>query len=225
MQVKCFECSRAINIPDDKLPKDKAVTVACPGCKNKIKVDAHLKKEEEASQPVNTEKKPSEELVDTSKMVKQTEFDEDELVVYDEGDQIALVLDERHKDHWVKHLEELDYKIEFARSPEHAVHKMKFTQYHMVVLDDHYGKRELNKNPVYISILEEPMTSRRKLFFILVSDKVKSASNMHAFQFSANLVINEKDLDKTPIILKKGISENETFYKVFKDTLHELGKI
>jgi hypothetical protein len=47
---------------------------------------------------------------------------------------------------------------------------------------------------------------------------------MQAFQKSANVVINEKDLGKLEDILKKTISENEIFYKVFKETLHSMGK-
>ena len=44
------------------------------------------------------------------------------------------------------------------------------------------------------------------------------------FKKSANVVINEKDIDKLENVLKKSISENEIFYKVFKETLHSMGK-
>ena len=36
--------------------------------------------------------------------------------------------------------------------------------------------------------------------------------------------MNEKDMNKVGDILKKAISENEIFYKVFKETLHSMGK-
>ena len=52
----------------------------------------------------------------------------------------------------------------------------------------------------------------------------KTLSNAQAFQKSANVVINEKDIDKLENVLKKSISENEIFYKVFKETLHSMGK-
>jgi hypothetical protein len=48
--------------------------------------------------------------------------------------------------------------------------------------------------------------------------------NMMAFAMSANLVVNEKDLDKLAAVLKKALSDHEKFYKVFMDTLLEVGK-
>ena len=43
-------------------------------------------------------------------------------------------------------------------------------------------------------------------------------------KMSANVVINTKDVDKLQLILKKAISENEKFYKVFVDALVQTGK-
>jgi hypothetical protein len=48
--------------------------------------------------------------------------------------------------------------------------------------------------------------------------------NMMTFAMSANLVINPADLDKLQAVLKKAISENDRFYKVFMDTLKDLGR-
>jgi hypothetical protein len=47
---------------------------------------------------------------------------------------------------------------------------------------------------------------------------------MMAFAMSANLVVNPEDLPNIRLILKKSASDNEKFYKVFMDTLKELGK-
>ena len=48
--------------------------------------------------------------------------------------------------------------------------------------------------------------------------------HMMAFAMSANMVINSNDLDRLTAILKHAISDNEKFYKVFKDTMAEAGK-
>lgn len=218
MQIKCSECQKPINIPDDKLPRDRAVTLGCPYCKAKIKVDRHLRPA--APQPAE----PKSEDLDASTLVVSEEDEDEELKIYDEHDQIALVLDEFHKEKWAGELGKLGFKIEYAKSPEQAVHKMKFTQYHLAVLHENFGGATLDNSPIYQSLREMPMTFRRKIFVALVGKHLKSLSNMQAYQYSVNLAVNEKDMDKISLILKKSIGENETFYKVFKETLHALGK-
>ena len=222
MQVECNECQRSMNIPDEKLPKDQTFSITCPGCKNKIKVDQHLKTQES---PTSAAPKPEEVLDAPSMVVEHEDFeDDDELVIYEEGDQLALVLDEKNQSAWTEALESRDYKIQYAKSPEHAVHKMKFTHFHFIALSENYGNKGLDNNPVYQTLIKMPMVTRRNIFFALLGTNFKTLKNMQAFQKSANVVINEKDLDKLGDVLKKSITENEIFYKVFKETLHSMGK-
>ena len=224
MQVTCNACQRSMNIPDEKLPKDHAFSITCPECKTKFKVDQHLKPKESAPPPPPPKEK--EQIVDTTSMVVNSEeFEDDEdLVIYDENDQIALVLDDINKDVWTKALEEKNYKIQYARSPEYAVHKMKFTHFHFVALNENFGNVALDESPIYQTVIEMPMVTRRNIFFALVGTNFKSLNNMQAYQKSANVVINEKDLEKLGGILKKSISENEIFYKVYKETLNAVRK-
>ena len=223
MQVECNECQLFVNIPEEKLPKDQAFSIICPGCKNKIKVDQHLKTKKLQA----TSGSEPEEALDASSVVDEYEAfeDDDELVIYEEGDQLALVLDEKNQTAWTEVLKNRDYKIQYAKSPEHAVHKMKFTHFHFIALHENYGNKSLDNNPVYQTLIEQPMVTRRNIFFVLLGANFKTLSNMEAFQKSANVVINEKDLGKLRDILKKTISENKIFYKVFKETLHSMGKI
>ena len=222
MQVECNACQRSMNIPDEKLPKDQAFSITCPGCKNKIKVDQHLKSKEPPTPPAP---EPEEALDAPSMVVEHEDFDDDEdLVIYEEGDQLALVLDEKNQSAWTEALESRDYKIQYAKSPEHAVHKMKFTHFHFVALHENYGDKGLDNNSVYQTLIELPMVTRRNIFLALLGTNFKTLNNMQAFQKSVNVVINEKDMDKLGDVLKKSISENEIFYKVFKETLHSMGK-
>ena len=224
MQVTCIACQRRMNIPNEKLPKEHAFSITCPECKIKFKVDQHLKPKE--IEPVSPPPKEKEKIVDTASMVVNPEEFEDDgnLVIYDENDQIALVLDDINKDVWTKALEEKNYKIQYARSPEYAVHKMKFTHFHFVALNENFGNVALDESPIYQTVIEMPMVTRRNIFFALVGANFKSLNNMQAYQKSANVVINEKDLGKLEDILKKSISENEIFYKVYKETLNAVNK-
>ena len=106
MQVECNECQLSVNIPEEKLPKNQAFSIICPGCKNKIRVDQHLKTQETQTTPASELK----EELDASSMVSEYEAfeDDDELVIYEEGDQLALVLDEKNQTAWTEVMKNRD---------------------------------------------------------------------------------------------------------------------
>ncbi|QPJ65112.1 MAG: hypothetical protein G3M78_06800 [Candidatus Nitrohelix vancouverensis] len=216
MQITCNECQKNINIPDEKLPKGQAFNITCPGCKAKVRVDQHLKAKAE----------PAEEPVSAAKMAVLDDFaDEEELVIYDEGDELALIMDDKNKDVWTQTLQEKDYKLQYAKSPEQGVYKMKFTKFHLVALHEKFGGVSLDESAIYQSIIELPMELRRNIFVALVGKDFKTLSDMQAYQYSVNVVVNEKDLGKLGDILKKSIGEFEMMYKVYKETLKSLGKV
>ncbi len=215
MQVECPSCAKEINIPDDKVPQGQAFNLNCPGCKTKMRVDQHL-------QLPNPEKS-----LDTSSMIVDEDFeDEDEQIeIYDEHDQIALILDRQNDELWTTALTELEYKLQRAKSPEHAVHKLRFNQYHVVAIHEKFGDTTLENSPLYEFIRDMPMDTRRKTFVALVGANFKTLDNMEALSYSVNLVINQKDFDQLETILKKSIGENDIFYKVYRETMTALGKL
>ncbi len=220
MKVQCSSCSKDINIPDEKVPKDQAFNLTCPACKTKNRIDQHLKKEE--PQP------PEEPISDTDTMfmVTDEDFEDDEpMEIYDEHDKIALVMDQKNEDEINKALTDLGYKLQTARTPDHGVHKMKFTEFHVVVFHERFGGVDREENPLYKFIQDLPMTTRRKTFISMVGPELKSTDNMQAYAYSVNQVINEKDMDKLDVILKKGINENDMFYRIYKETMVALGKV
>ena len=217
MQVECSSCNKEINIPDNKIPQGQAFNLTCPSCKTKMRVDQHLKPP--ASDPA--------ESVDATSMVVDEEFedDEEEIEIYDEHDKIALILDRQNDDLWTTALTELEYKLQRANSPEHAVHKLKFNQYHVVAFHEKFGGSTLETSPLYDFIRDMPMDTRRKIFVALVGENFKTLDNMEALAYSVNLVINQKELDQLEAILKKSIGDNDNFYKVYRETMTALGKL
>lgn len=216
MQIECTSCAKDINIPDSKVPQGQAFNLTCPGCKTKIRVDQHLKPPESESIGL-----------DTTSMLIDEEFDDEdeEFEIYDEHDKIALILDRKHDEQWATALTELEYKLQRAKSPEHAIYKLKFSQYHVIALHEKFGGTTLDNSSLYEFIRDMPMTNRRKTFVAIVGDKFKTMDNMEALALSVNLVINEKDFDQLETILKKSIGDNDTFYKVYRETMTALGKL
>lgn len=214
MLISCSKCSKEINIADEKVPKGQAFNLTCPGCKTKMRVDQHLKP-------------PEEDTLSTSSMIVDDEdFDEDEEIeIYDEHDKIALILDRTNDETWANALTELDYKLQRAKSPEHAVHKLKFNNYHVVAIHEKFGDTTLETSPLYEYVRDMSMDSRRKTFVALVGDKFKTLDNMEALAYSVNVVINQKEMEQLETVLKKSISENDGFYKVYRETMTALGKL
>ncbi|MCB2146200.1 MAG: zinc-ribbon domain-containing protein [Deltaproteobacteria bacterium] len=54
MRVECENCSKAFELPDDRLPAGKKISFPCPGCKSKITLDLRKKPEPIAEEPVAT---------------------------------------------------------------------------------------------------------------------------------------------------------------------------
>lgn len=231
MQVTCGECQRSLNIPDAKVPKDRAFNVTCPGCKNKIKVEDHLQPALAEDTPAITGEGVDSSLsgdstLDTSLMFTDSEFDDDdeENIIYEENDRIAIILDPKNYDTWSSVLTGMGYKLQAVKSPEHAVHKLKFNEYHVLIFNQDFGEYELHENPLYQHILNMPMSSRRKIFVTLMGENLTTGDHMSAFSLSVNMVINPKDIEQSEMLLKKFIKENETFYKIYKDTMQSVGK-
>ncbi len=224
MQITCSSCSRAINIPDDKVPQGQAFNLTCPGCKTKMRVDQHLQPPEPAPGFGEEEGVGS---LDTTSMVVNEDFDDDAeaFEIYDEHDKIALILDKKNHDNWTTALTELEYKLQSAKSPEHAVHKLKFNQYHVVAFHEKFGDTTLETSPLYAHIRDMPRDTRRKTFVALIGDNFKTLDHMEALANSVNLVINQNEIDQLETILKKSTGENDNFYKVYRETMTALGKL
>ena len=231
MLVECSSCQYEIHIPDKKVPAGRAFNVSCPKCKNKVRVDGHMKKDSEPEKETlppevssNTASQDSGSEIDTG-VVVDSGFEDDEIPFYNETDKVALILVDKGQDVWTKTLEGMGYKFQIAKSPEQAAHKMKFTQFHFVVLSEMFERKNLEENEAYKFIIEMPMSTRRKMFVVMMGSNFKSGHNMQAFACSVNLVVNENDTARFSELLKQSIIENDTFYKVYKETLTALGKI
>jgi hypothetical protein len=216
MEITCNSCGKKINIPDEKVPQGKAFSVTCPQCKNKIGVE-----------PAGASSEmPSVETVAPSPPPRIQPPEEEGVIDFaEEGQRTALICDDKNKDAIKSALNELDYKINIASSSEDAVNRMKFTLYDIVILNEEFDNSSPENNAVLKYIQPLPMTTRRKIFFALLGKNFRTFDNMMAFVKSANLVVNTKDLSNFKNIIKKGVSDSDKFYKVFKESLRDAGKV
>jgi CheY-like chemotaxis protein/DNA-directed RNA polymerase subunit RPC12/RpoP len=222
MEVVCEKCKAKLNIPDEKIPKGKRTIISCPKCKNKLILEPPGQRPEE---PVSEAPKEPEPPQPKARPGSEAE-DVEDLGFFEEGVKLSLVLENDPQEiEAVKvAVEELGYKYVSAENTRKAVSTLRLHHFHLVILSDRFEGVELVQSPVLQYMNHLSMSVRRRIFVALIGDAFKTMDNMTAFGMSVNMVINRKDMDKLTSILRRGITENDQFYKVLMDLLVEVGK-
>jgi len=238
MEVTCEHCRVKLNIPDEKIPKDQKARVQCPKCKKKIIVD---KRDVESNEILIAEPEAYDDSGGFPLPVVAAhnaagpkkgdygyrEYSEDkDLDFFEEDSKLTLVMtgNKEHETKIKSAVQSLGYRYIAADSTRDAIGKMRFHHFDLIILEDGFDGSELRHSPVISHLNRFSMSIRRKIFLAVISYDFKTMDNMMAFALSANLVINPKEMDRFAAILKKAISDNEKFYKVFSDTMTQLGK-
>ena len=223
MEIICEKCNTKLNIPDEKIPKGQMTTVRCPKCKNKLIINA--------SSPGKTNVAPEvEEESGSGLNDADSNFglgdDDSSLDFFEEGAKLALLmgLDAQQVEKLELTVGELGYRHVSAKNTRDAISKMRLHHFDVIFLSDKFDEMDLSQSPILQHINNLSMSVRRRIFLGLIGDDFKTMDHMMAFAMSANLVINGRELDRLTAILKHAISDNEKFYKVFMDTMEEVGK-
>jgi len=234
MEIICQTCKSKLKVPDEKIPKDRDITVICPTCKGTISIEA---KTDEKENQRGTDFGPQ-KLVSAVDHAKQTpsdtktdiptiEMSMEELIDFiEEEERRALICDDdkSHQDNLRLALKELGYRAAIGNDPKDVLEKIRFEHFDVIIIHDTFGSWLLSDNSVLNFIQPMPIATRRDIFVALIGNEYKTFDNMMAFSKSVNLVVNENDLSTIKPILKKAISENDKFYKIFKETLSSSGK-
>jgi len=229
MEVTCEHCGSKLNIPDEKIPAGRRVAVSCPKCRNKLTIETPSQPEKTATRPEETTPFASKRKPDDLELTEDEDGApaDDELDFYEEGVKPALILssDPRQLDALKEAAEELDYRCMCPKNTRDAIGKLRYHHFDLVLVTDRFDGIELRQSPILQYINNLSMSTRRRMFIALVGDQLKTMDQMTAYALSANLVLNNKDQAKAETIMRHAISDNDKFYKVFKDCLAEVGKI
>ncbi|HDG96725.1 MAG: hypothetical protein DRG71_04245 [Deltaproteobacteria bacterium] len=214
MEVICEHCRAKLNIPEDKVPKGKKVAIACPKCKKKFLIELPPKGRQEYPEGLEG---AGYEYRDVEEALQLT---------YEQGEKLCLMMGAPQVDvEAVKQgVESVGYRFIEAEDIRTALSKMRFHHFDMAILCDNFDGVSLDQSPIINYMNHLPMSTRRRIFLVLIGEQFKSMDQMMAFAMSANLVVNIKDTDKMAPILKRSLADHELFYKVFMETLEEIGK-
>lgn len=138
----------------------------------------------------------------------------------------ALVCDDskERQEEAADSLDDLGYKVQTAESPEDVYEKVKHNQFDIIYLHANFGGGNPESNEVLEFIQSMPMSARRKIFVVLAGTNYTTNDNMTAFSESVNVIINEADIRELKQVLKKTVTANNMFYKVYNEMLRAAGK-
>ncbi len=211
MEITCENCQSRFKLPDEKVPAGKATRLSCPKCKGQITVAA-------PSGPGNLLKNGLEE---TGYDASEKPFD----FIEEEGNTaLACESDPAMLKKIVDTLNLLEYHVTVSESGRDALKKMRYHQYDLVVINEAFHCTGPDTNMVLLYLERLNMSARRDIYVTMISSQYRTMDQMMAFRHSVNLIVNSKNIDDIGKIIQRGLTDHEFFYRVFKDTLKEVGR-
>lgn len=109
-------------------------------------------------------------------------------------------------------------QVYLSSSADDALRKLRFEEFGVVIVEESLDKSLTD----YLENL--PMTLRREIVYVLITEELETGDHLPAYTKSADLVVNTKDIDSVGELLNQTIKEHQEFYGIFKSTLREIGK-
>ena len=121
-------------------------------------------------------------------------------------------------------LEQLGYTMLPATTAEEASERLRRHPFEIAIVDERFESNGVLDNAVLKTLNTMPIAMRRQIFVVLLGREFKTFDNMMAFARSVNVVVNLNDLPHLPAIIRKGLEDNNEFYRVLKEMLAEVGR-
>jgi hypothetical protein len=142
MELTCEHCKAKLNIPDERIPKDRAIQLTCPKCRGKMTLGG--KQAAAKAPPHNPAPASAGGSSQGSKDAAYTyeDYSSDEaLVFYEEGTKLALVMADYpgYAERIQKSLKQLGYECISTPNTTYAIGKWRFHHFDLLVLSDGFG--------------------------------------------------------------------------------------
>ena len=207
MEVVCESCQARFNVPDDKIPAGKSIRTACPKCKNKITIAAQAN----VGTPASGEDKDVAERYDAAE--KPFDFIEEDALT-------ALICepDPAVREKISSVLELMEYHLTTVSNTREALKKMRYHNYNVIVVNESFDTTSPDNNGVLLFLERLPMSTRRTIFVCLISSRYRTMDHMLALNKSVNMIINMKNINDFGKILSAAITDNDIFYRIYKES-------
>lgn len=202
IRITCTQCQKLLSIDETKLPM-QPVSVPCPVCRTKLTVDRRALEARPAPAPSQPQPLPAQEEDDDN---------ENEL-----GSKAILVgADDATLRNAAKLVGLLPvYFAEPARAREFYLQEFPPM---VLIHPPQMSAPPLESMAPIISLVP---ADRRKSFFVLVADGLRTMDGNAAFLYGVNLVVAKKDLARFPDIYREAHAAHERLYASMNAVLRE----
>jgi predicted Zn finger-like uncharacterized protein len=214
MDITCNNCSGKFRIPDEKIPRGRFSSVPCPKCKTRISLEPAKKPAVSAA------------AAEESNRSEDYDFNERPFDFIEEEGLTALLCEQNPvaRQNIENALNLMDYQTTVAESARDALKRMRYHNYNLIVVNESFDTNNPDANGVLIYLERLGMSVRRNIFVAMITNRYRTMDNMMAFHGSVNLIINIKNIEDVGKILSRGITDNELFYNIYRETLKEIGR-
>lgn len=119
----------------------------------------------------------------------------------------------------------MEYHITDAENVRDALTKMRYHIYDLILVNENFDSADPDQNGVLSHIERMQMDTRRNIFVAMLSTRFRTMDNMMAFNKSVDVIVNVENIADADKILQRSITDKDLFYKVYNQTLEEMGRI
>lgn len=119
----------------------------------------------------------------------------------------------------------LEYRVEFPKSAAAAKERMRFVNFAAVVLHSDFAGGDLARSDFHQHMRKMPMATRRMMLYVLIGPRFNTLYDLEALAHSANLVVNDRDAAKMPLLLKKALHDYQLLFGPYLEALKAHGKL
>lgn len=193
MEIKCSNCHKAFNLPEEKLPRAPRFTFKCPSCQEKTVVELET----------------GEKILDGVSGVEDKATEPD---YFPPGASTVLisVTDEDLEERVRSYLEGKGYYLTLARDPDVAAAKARLNRYNLVFVQD-----EERFAPLMNEVHSWVGNVRRETNVIMIGERAESFHQSKAFLLAVDFYLNIKDREKIEEYLLLCIKEHEVMNELW----------
>jgi hypothetical protein len=203
IRITCTNCQKPLSLDETKLPPNKEVAFPCPVCKERITVDSRKLQNPEAAQAPAPAPQPAHHDDDDH----ENDFGAKALIV---GADNPLI---RQSAKLIGYLP--------VHHPDPAKAREFFNQELPQVV--FVNPQPITPPPLETmgAIMSIVPAERRRAFFVLVADNLRTLDGNAAFLYGVNLVVATKDLGQFPQIFRDAHAAHERLYASMTAVLRE----